>query len=200
MARAIATALQQDGNAEALKAQLKGVEAQIASLNAQIANTGNTAPPNFKKAADSTTQLGKAAGDADKQVSEATQNAERGFTEWSDAADAASLATQKVTADTLPRQRRHAAPDTQAIGEARAGYLAISPAAAAFYDTTLKNAFAFATESDSAGAGFEKTARYQVAADETNKAISNQRTQLAGEVEQINLLGTAGAPVARQLW
>jgi len=190
MARAIATALQQDGNAEALKAQLKGVEAQIASLNAQIANTGTQAPANLGKVVQGTREVTEATADAHAAADAATKTAEAGYTEWGDAADAAALATQKVTADTSHAndgmQRL-----TQAIADARNGFLSISPVAAAFFDTTLKNAFAFTTESDSAGAGFERVAKsIQVATDETNKAIANQRSEIAGEIDQISKLGT----------
>jgi tape measure domain-containing protein len=159
----------QDANVDALKAKLKQVEAEIADYDAKIKAAGDSGKNTFdattrgaNQTAQATADAGKSADDAKQKYDQFQETGEEGFAQL-----------------------------VQSIANTRAGFLSLSQAAADFYDRTLKSAFDFATESDDAGAGFQRTAEAMaVAANETNKAIESQRSQLAGEIDQINQLGT----------
>ncbi len=135
--------------------------------------------------------LDKTVRDARGTLDQATSNAQRGFTEWGDAADQAALATRGITADTSHANDAMQAL-SQGIGDARAKYQALSDAAAKFYDTTLKGAFDLGHSND--GSGFDRVARaMQTAIEETDAKIAGARQQLAGMIEQINQIGTDGS-------
>jgi tape measure domain-containing protein len=174
IAAAIAKALNVDASADVgdLKAQLAGIEAQIADYNTKITAAGDTSNKSFQKistgaqqAADDTKGAGDAADDASKKYDGFTDTGEEGFADL-----------------------------TKAIADTRQGFLTLSTAAAAFFDQNLKGSFELATESDSAGAGFQRTAEAMAAATAaTNDQIANQRAQLQAEITDINNLGTAGS-------
>ena len=166
----ITNALKNGVNADGLKAQLAQVEAQIADFDAKIAAAANSGKKGFDATTKGAQQAGQATADAGKSADAAAEKYDR----FKDVGEEGFAALVKGIADT------------------RAGFLSLSDAAAKFYDSELKGIFDFTTESDSAGAGFQRVAVAMAeAADVTNKAIAIQRNQLAGEIDQINQLGTA---------
>jgi tape measure domain-containing protein len=191
IAASIAGALSLDAGADVtvLRARLADAEAAIADFNKRIQTASDASSKGLDTVAKGTQNIADATTQAGDQVSDATKNAERGYTEWSDAADAAALATAKVTADTSHANDSMAAL-SQGIADARAGFLSLSQAAADFYDTTLKQTFDVTPSLD--GSGFDRVAAsMQVALDETNKKIAEQREQLQAEVADIDNLGTS---------
>lgn len=80
---------------------------------------------------------------------------------------------------------------TQGIANARAGFLALSDAAAQLYDTSLKDAFDLGHSDD--GSGFDRVARAMgTALDVVNQKIAVDRTQLKAMVGDVEQLGAAG--------
>jgi tape measure domain-containing protein len=204
IATAITKALQAGDTASAdqLRGQFKAVDTQIQELNTDIGkltpsydsagDAGERAGQRMAEGADRATaglqQSAGAAGEAGTQIDETTRKAEEGFTAWGDSADAAALATRGITADTS-----HANDGindlTQGIAAARVGFLNVSEAAAKAYDTILKGAFDLGHTND--GSGFDRVARaMQVALDETNKEIADQRSQLQGIIALTSQVGT----------
>lgn len=80
----------------------------------------------------------------------------------------------------------------QAEANARAGFLAISDAAAKAFDAKLVSSFALAFDSTGAGFGRFAAALNQAAA-ETATQIANDRSQLQGMIDNINAIGTASS-------
>jgi TP901 family phage tail tape measure protein len=197
-----------EGTKASVKADLEAragvleLSAALKILETQSSETGNALLDQAKKAEDAATReriarevagaaafnAGVQAEIAGKAAAAATDAAEKGFTEWGDAADAAALATQQITADTSHANDGMAAL-TQGIANARTEFLGVSEAAAKAYDTILKGAFDLGHSDD--GSGFDRVARaMQTALDQVGKDIANQREQLKEEIASLNDVGT----------
>lgn len=166
----ITAALASGSDPTQLKANLKEAEAEIATFDTRIKAASESGDKGFKATAASarqaqqaTTDAGDAAADASKQYDGFADTGEEGFADL-----------------------------TQAMANTRAEFSKISDAAAAFYDQSLKGNFELTTESDSAGAGFQRTAEAMAAAaKETTDQITNQRSQLQAEITDIDNVGTS---------
>jgi len=187
-----------------VKAASLGLTDSLKILEAQASQTGNAIEDAAKRASDAWTKQihardAASAASFNASVQEkisaentaaATDKLEKSYTEYGDAADAAALATQGVTANTSHANEGMAALAT-GIANARGEFQSISAAAAQFYDTVLKGQFDIGHSED--GSGFDRAARaMSEALQRTTDQIQQQRAQLAAEIADVNDLGTAG--------
>jgi TP901 family phage tail tape measure protein len=186
------------------KAAALGLTDALKILEGQASQTGNALLDQGKQAEQAATRsriaadqasaahfnAGVQANIAGQKAAEATDKAEKGFTEWGDAADKAALDTAKVTANT---SHANEAMDqlTGGIAKAREGFLAVSDAAAKAYDTVLKGAFDIGHSDD--GAGFDRVARAMTTAlTVVNARVAESRLELQDMVDDVNQIGAAG--------
>jgi tape measure domain-containing protein len=176
MAAAITAALQAGDNASAdrLRAQFKGVEAEIAALDEQI----NKLTPSYELAGDAAKQAAAKMGAGARDTQTALQD------------NAAAVDKAAQSYDRFKDSGEQGFADlTQGIANTRAQFLSLSDAAAKFYDTALKGNFDLGHSDD--GSGFDRVARaMQAALKATNDEIAEERTQLQGVVDSTNQIGT----------
>jgi TP901 family phage tail tape measure protein len=149
-----------------------------------------------EKAAAAEFNTGVQANIAADKTKEAAKKAEEGFTDWGDAADAAALQTQNITADTSNANK--AMNDlANACEDAFQRFNSVSQAAGAAFtkiglDIGKNLEAAFGPDGDTSGFA----AAYDAIANASKKIqdqIDQQRLTLQGEIADINALGQAGA-------
>ena len=185
---------------EAATLELSGA---MATLEVQSSKTGNALLDAAKKAEEAATheriareEAGAAAFNAGvqadlagKQAAAATDKAEKGFTEWGDAADAAALKTKGITADA---SHANEAMDKlrDGIKAAQEEFARTSAAAKQLFDTDLQSLFQLGHSDNLSGIdrAFQALAD---AAQVVHEHIAADRVELQGMVDNINAVGTA---------
>jgi hypothetical protein len=187
------------------KASTLDLTGALKILEDQSSKTGNALLDAAKKAEDAAREeriareeagaaafnAGVQADLAGKAAAAATDKAEKGFTEWGDAASLAALATKGITADT---SHANEVMDKLANGikAARSEFLQTSEAAQKLFDTDFKSFFDLGNSEN--GSGIDRVFKALADATETvEKHIAADREQLVGMVEDLNNVGAAGS-------
>lgn len=199
-AKALAASVQLDqGQRDAIEANLESqaailkVTGALQTLETQSNKSAAAVVSDSQKYEASLTALGDAAVARAKAYEEAGNAANYATDQTKAAGDAAADAAKKYDGFTDTGEEGFA-DLTQAMANTRTEFLKISDAAAAFYDESLKGNFELTTESDDAGAGFQRTAEAMAAAaKQTTDQIADQRSQLQAEITDINNVGTSSA-------
>lgn len=173
--------------AEQLKAQFKGIDAQVQALNDQI----NQLTPSFADAGTAGQRSGQQISDSFDQATSAADRLRGAASQADDALQGTGRSAGDLSQEVQDIGTGGFPNLTQAIADTRAGFLSISQEATDLFDKTFEGLFKLGN--DATGIGFKKVADALAgAAAKVTGELANSRTELQGLIDEMDSAGAAG--------